>query len=104
MPVNVELLKKVRDKIADEPRRLVMDLWGAKVVNLTAENRPQFPPACGTVACLAGWAVLCARPELEEKLSDRTLNSYLHFEENRDIENTAADLLGIPRRDCPFWR
>lgn len=104
MPVNVELLKQVRKKIAEEPRRLVMDLWGSKVVNLNVLNKPINPPPCGTVACLAGWTVLTARPELADKINDRSLNSYLHFEENADIESVAANLLGIPRRECPFWK
>lgn len=52
--VNVDLFQKVKEKILEEPRRFDMSVWGNHVPLLPPET---YPP-CGTVACIAGWALL----------------------------------------------
>src|ERR1700727_2591993 len=64
MSVNKELLKKVRDIIVEEPKRLNMRYWG---VHETLTDPVFFTdkieyPSCGTVACLAGWTILAQHP------------------------------------------
>ena len=56
---NVELLKKVKEAILSEPKRLGMEVWA------TSSYRNDGPfeeegamPACGTVACIAGWVAI----------------------------------------------
>jgi hypothetical protein len=44
--MNIELLKKVRDKIATTPEAYDQSIWGR-----SAKDAP-----CGTAACIAGWA------------------------------------------------
>lgn len=43
MPINVELLEKVRDKIRENPQAHHQANWG-------------FKSECGTTHCIAGWA------------------------------------------------
>jgi hypothetical protein len=50
MPVNVELLKKVRENILDEPEHFDMENW----ISVTYEGE-DFE-ACGTTCCIAGRA------------------------------------------------
>ena len=66
MPLNVELLQKVKAAILEDPRRLDMCEWVSEhpdpemcttEVHWLAED--QIPP-CGTVACIAGWAAVLA--------------------------------------------
>ncbi len=49
--MNVELLRRVQAHILEEPRRLNMDHWIR-----TGQTGPDSP-ACGTTACIAGWAL-----------------------------------------------
>jgi|SRR5579864_556807 len=46
--LNVELLRKVKKHILEEPRRLDMGYW----IHATTAS------PCGTVACLAGWTCI----------------------------------------------
>lgn len=48
--MNVELLRKVKDHILAEPRRLDM------CVVIKFRSGSIFDPPCGTVGCIAGWA------------------------------------------------
>lgn len=60
----VRLLRRVEKRILEEPKRFDMDLWGSKQVGPDA-------PACGTVACIAGWAGLDGlKPARLKRLSD----------------------------------
>jgi hypothetical protein len=52
--LNEKLLEEVMDCIKAEPRKLDMNLVAEKV---NADNDPIAPP-CGTVGCIAGWALL----------------------------------------------
>lgn len=53
MPINKELLQKVRDHILEEPRRYNQETY------FTEET----DAPCGTAACIAGWAVLLGQGE-----------------------------------------
>ena len=64
MPLNVELLMKVKAAILEDPRRLDMSEWVSEhpdpemcttLVHWLAED--QISP-CGIVACIAGWAAV----------------------------------------------
>lgn len=63
MPLNVELLRKVKRHILAEPKRLVMSeglvygTAGETYSPSAAYNEPDdLPfPKCGTVGCIAGW-------------------------------------------------
>ena len=58
MSLNLELLQKVRDAIADEGNAFDMGGWGVAVSPRTwwpAIRRA--PTDCGTPACIAGWAI-----------------------------------------------
>lgn len=99
MPVNVKLLKKVRKMIVEEPRRLYMPLWGAKVATLKFHSIAD-PPPCGTVACLAGHIILASKPKnqwwrLFKKTGDLSSNEF-------NVPETAAKLIGIESHECPF--
>lgn len=60
-PSNVQLLKKVREMILAEPRKLNMDVW---LDNFRPPNHAGMPPnhagmpPCGTIGCIAGWALI----------------------------------------------
>lgn len=72
MPLNVDLLMRVKKHIIAKPSRLRMDNWVVKGLpgdvhsnNLAGWNEPKKYklPSCGTVGCIAGWVVLLANPE-----------------------------------------
>jgi hypothetical protein len=64
MPLNVKLLRKVKEHILAEPNRLQMGEWiersepGGFVYDYDAEVTV---PACGTTACIAGWTCLLGK-------------------------------------------
>lgn len=99
--MNTELLLRVKAHILEEPRRLNMSEW---IQDATGEVRCDFEnsgldsyedfqtlpedfqtlpksliPACGTVACIAGWTTQLAGEICED----------------RDVEGRAKDLLDI---------
>jgi hypothetical protein len=53
--MNVELLLKVKQAILDEPARMNMEVF---VDDSDGYINLDHQPACGTVGCIAGWAVL----------------------------------------------
>lgn len=55
--MNVELLRKVKEHILDEPQRLDMSMFGQR-------TEGEMAPPCGTTACIAGWAVILSDPKL----------------------------------------
>lgn len=79
--LNIELLKKVRDKIATTPEAYDQAIWGR-----SAEDAP-----CGTAACIAGWAA---------HLSGNVNLEYLQTH-SRDcgIGDIAEDALGLETRE-----
>ncbi len=52
--LNIPLLLQVREKVTSDPKSLEMDYW----VRDTEE--------CGTVGCIAGWAVMLRWPDKDE--------------------------------------
>lgn len=65
--MNIELLQRVKQHILAEPRRLNMGTWVSTVgktvpafAGVYGRDEADLPP-CGTVACVAGWAVLLSR-------------------------------------------
>ena len=59
-----DLLTDVRTAIVEEPKRLDMSWWvfrGRRLAKLlSSRRRATEAPACGTIACAAGWTVLLA--------------------------------------------
>ncbi len=49
--MNTKLLRRIKSVIKAEPKRLDMGAW-------TYRNVRRSGPPCGTVGCIAGWAVL----------------------------------------------
>jgi hypothetical protein len=91
MAVNVELLKKIKEHILEEPRRLHMDNFVCRV----PVDSPKNPP-CGTVACIAGWAVILSRPE------DSLESIWEDIHGNWEWE--ACKAMGIPEdNSVPFY-
>lgn len=61
-PSAVKLLERVIAHIEEEPKRFDIAQWGYKKSKLVDG------PACGTVACIAGWTLLLhARPDERAK-------------------------------------
>jgi hypothetical protein len=97
--MNVELLLQVKRHILEEPNRLRMSNWviskrdtprfgqiingkfHPRSDNSWGESAPQEFPACGTIACIAGWTVL---------LSKSTAGMAF-----MDTDRRASELLGI---------
>jgi hypothetical protein len=52
--MNVRLLRKVAKHIAEEPRRLDMDV----LTDIRDPKEDDRNPPCGTVGCIAGWSCL----------------------------------------------
>lgn len=81
--LNIELFKKIRQRIAEIPESYDQDYW--------VEDSAESP--CGTVACLAGHAIICDAPTIERGISD------LHRLKQRDplkaVPRRAAKLLGL---------
>ena len=77
--MNVELLKKVKQQILEEPNRLSMhieitqdeeefyDVLDGYTKEKVDEPNVALHPPCGTTACIAGWAVILSHPELKPK-------------------------------------
>jgi|SRR5918992_2557049 hypothetical protein len=89
--LNIELLKKVRDKIATTPEAYDQETWG----------RVEEAAPCGTAACIAGWTIT-----LDEKIPLGKLhclgrsgdflvaNEYLH------VNDVARDSLGLTDQEA----
>jgi hypothetical protein len=97
--VNIELLKKVRKFIADEPRRLNMGEWGRRKTPCKVTD-----PPCDTVACLAGWTVLASKEETEWDGLFVTPRVGTGRFLPASTEAEAARLLGESVWKLPFWR
>lgn len=88
MSINVDLLLKVKAKILANPESFYMGDWimkGEDVEVFVASTRYRPAPPCGTIACIAGWAVLIDNP-----------NSGLYDPvDDEPIDVRAARLLGL---------
>lgn len=82
--LNIELFKKVRDRIATIPESYDQSTWFA--------DTRRSP--CGTVACLAGETIICDAPTVDEGIS-RLRRMYERDDVGFDIPNLAARLLGL---------
>lgn len=83
MELNIELFKKIRERIATVPQSYNQTLWYT--------HEPTSP--CGTAACLAGEAIICAAPTLAEGIA----NLRVHALDHDDVPHTAGELLGLGR-------
>lgn len=99
MPLNVELLEKVKAHVLEEPRRVRMEAWGISLHMSEAEkDRARYDvledlfvlendadyedaetrgfaelidfPECGTVACIAGWGKILSQPDPAAAMRD----------------------------------
>lgn len=104
--LNIELLKKVRARIALIPRSYDQEVY----------IRHTKTSPCGTAACIAGETVIVSAPSL--KLGIQTLED---IDERADVSGYAAKLLGLndeesrvlfcgspagcsdPKCDCASW-
>ena len=59
--LNIKLLQRIKAHILEEPKRYEQATYGAKLLP------EEGGPACGTVACLAGWAVVLSGKRLLDK-------------------------------------
>lgn len=91
--LNVKLLRKIRDHILEEPKRVDMSFWLKKYTKKQREAS-DIIPACGTIGCIAGWAKVLTGSR-----------------SRRDISVIGAELLGLPYvdwwaadEDAPAWR
>lgn len=53
--MNVKNLLKVKALILEEPRRFSMNHWETTNMSFLPEGKK---PACGTIACIAGWGAI----------------------------------------------
>ncbi len=93
-PKAKELLLKVREAILAEPARMRMSSWKIPPYmqeDIVSLGLHAMVPPCGTVACIAGWAV-----ELGRKNPNRI---------RLGIEESASNLLGwrMGDGDCPLY-
>jgi hypothetical protein len=86
-----QIMEYVLKIIEAEPKRLKMRTWTSlfKGFGYWTPKRPNQVPACGTVACLAGWITIATTGE-EAHGSSRTmtilgLNDYEHVEVRGDL-------------------
>lgn len=84
--MNTKLLRKVAKHIAEEPRRLEMEYMTTPLSKITPKDRPP----CGTVACIAGWALILTKEA-------RYANTNFPVDESGDevCADAAENLLGI---------
>src|SRR2546429_330178 len=79
-----------------------MHYWGIRVEYM--HSKPLNPPACGTVACLAGWTILAATPKKQwAKLFHGWTGLCSANQSGQEIADKATALLGFKsRHDLPF--
>lgn len=84
MALNIELFKKIRDRIAEIPESYNQNKWCA-----------DFSKApCGTTACLAGEAIICSAPTVAEGVAElKRLDADL--DDNNAVARRAAEMLGL---------
>lgn len=63
----IGILKAVAKAILEEPRRYNQQDWGSRYDAATVK-RDATLPACGTVACVAGWVTVLTRPTRVENV------------------------------------
>lgn len=91
-----QLLDEVVVAIVAEPKRINMKFWVMSALNLGKRAKANVP-ACGTVACCAGWICGLARPAI-------VVNAAIKGDQEThagSVVLTAKQLLGADRFD---WR
>jgi len=81
--LNIELFKKIRERIATIPESYDQEQWITRT--------PKAP--CGYAACLAGEAIICNAPTVEQGIAE--LRSLKESDKNDVIPARAAALLGL---------
>ena len=74
----INLLTKVKDQIRSEPWAFNMEFFEVggwygdiSLVDFKNEHKDWRIPACGTIACIAGWAVKIADPGFKGVINER---------------------------------
>jgi hypothetical protein len=80
--LNIELFKKIRDRIATIPESYDQDTW----------VKSSLSSPCGTVACLAGETIICAAPSVEQGIREL---QRLDRQGEYLVPKVAAELLGL---------
>ena len=88
--LNIELFKKVREKISTTPEAYDQEVYG----------RPESHAPCGTAACIAGWTCILADAVPMEKVRLANVDEWhkgnpIARELFSDIPAQAAALLGL---------
>jgi hypothetical protein len=84
--LNLALFQKVRDRIAEIPESFEQSRW--------ITRSPSSP--CGYAACLAGEAIICAAPTVEQGLARlKQLNVIDEDGESNLVPDTAGGMLGL---------
>lgn len=81
--LNIKLFRKIRNRIRNIPESYNQNVWGKK-----SRRSP-----CGTVACLAGEAIICAAPTVKQGLEN--LHDFTEQDRDDEVPNRAAELLGL---------
>lgn len=81
LKLNVKLLEKIKKHLKEEPKRYHQGKWVEEVSVWDANA-----PACGTVGCIAGWAVLLSVPKKRWSF---------WFRREESIKDRASKLLGL---------
>lgn len=80
--MHVERLQQIKAHILEEPRRLNMSGW-----IWTNQEGTDWAPPCGTMGCLAGWAMLLFDPH--------TARQYVQGDTDVMPEDRGAELLEL---------
>lgn len=83
--INISLFRDIQAAILVQPLRINMGHWA---LDKAFQKRLQQEPPCGTVACIAGWAVALSKKIMEDDLFYIDLNG-------GSIEHQAITELGI---------
>lgn len=81
--MNAKLLRAVLTQIEDHPKQFDMSVWG------------ETERSCGTVACLAGWALILSDWKLIDDCTFESPDGKREVERGEDIEIEARTLLGL---------
>ncbi len=119
MSTNVKLLHKIADRIETDPAHFDLGFFAAPAGRVDVGDdcfykrvvKDEPLPTCGTIACLAGWAIIESDPELRrsERITEGDLLKSIIADTGRlnSLSDYAMGLLGITSDDIFFadkWR
>jgi len=81
--LNIELFRKIRDRIAAIPESYDQSDWVS----------PSLRSPCGVAACLAGEAIICNAPTVQQGVEE--LNTLRDMDGGFAISDRATELLGL---------